>query len=154
MEIIWHHCLWVGERDKNPKDLYTILFHKKQHIGIFFNSKLYLFTSGLLFSKSIDSDKTLYFVFPKCVVFHSFINGTKKGKQTFGSRWLLKLKLFIKIVKYNDYIVLTFWKPMSLAYCRKHWRHMFMPYFRINPCLFEQTRLEQEKINFSLYCSF
>ena len=28
-----------------------------------------------------------------------------------------------------------------------------MPYFRINPCRFEQTRLEQEKINFSLHCS-
>ncbi|KAF0023264.1 hypothetical protein F2P81_023894 [Scophthalmus maximus] len=40
-------------------------------------------------------------------------------------------------------LILALTKPMSLAYCLKHWRHMLSPYLRISPCLFEQTRLEE-----------
>lgn len=35
----------------------------------------------------------------------------------------------------------AFWKPMSLAYSRKHWRQMFMPYLRMRPHLLAHTRL-------------
>lgn len=40
---------------------------------------------------------------------------------------------------------LTLMKPMSLAYWRKHWRHMLRPYLRISPCRLEQTRLREEE---------
>jgi hypothetical protein len=37
--------------------------------------------------------------------------------------------------------VVTFLKPMSLAYSRKHWRQMFRPYFLMMPHWFPHTRL-------------
>lgn len=40
---------------------------------------------------------------------------------------------------------LTLMKPMSLAYWRKHCRHMFSPYLRIRPWRLEHTRLRREK---------
>lgn len=36
---------------------------------------------------------------------------------------------------------LTFVKPMSWLFSRKHWRQMLRPYFRIRPALWVQTRL-------------
>lgn len=35
---------------------------------------------------------------------------------------------------------ITLVNPMSLAYTRKHWRHMLSPYLRIKPCWLEHTR--------------
>lgn len=40
-------------------------------------------------------------------------------------------------------VELTFLKPISLAYSRKHCRQMFRPYFRIIPWLLEQARLKR-----------
>merc|ERR1711979_180466 len=37
-----------------------------------------------------------------------------------------------------------FLKPMSLAYSRKHWRHMSSLYLRIMPCRLEQARQQRE----------
>lgn len=44
----------------------------------------------------------------------------------------------------DQHQLLALTKPMSLAYCLKHWRHMLSPYLRIRPCRFEQTRLEEK----------
>lgn len=49
---------------------------------------------------------------------------------------------------------LAFTKPMSLAYCLKHWRHMLSPYLRIRPCLLAHTRLhgtQQQQIRDAHY---
>lgn len=40
---------------------------------------------------------------------------------------------------------LTLMKPMSLAYWRKHCRHMFSPYLRMRPWRLEHTRLRGEQ---------
>ena len=54
------------------------------------------------------------------------------------------LSFLVDCTKSKVYL-LTFWKPISLAYCLKHLRQMFKPYFLIIPWWLKHTRLWKNK---------